>query len=202
MFPICLYFLLFISIFLHELGHYITSKVFRVPIYIFSIGNGPLVFSINFLETHFQLRLFPLSGYIYNDEYSFNKLLLLKKYIIILSGVLTNGLLFLISLALILKFDTNSLKYYILSINHSIYNVFINFTLENIHLAEQNLSYLFYSSKNIDILTLFMFINVILSISNLLPIPPFDGSEVWLCTIEELFLGFNFNKPYGNKQRF
>jgi len=199
MYLLCLYFVLFISIFLHEISHYITSKVFKVPVYIFSIGNGPLFISFNLFETHFQVRFFPLSGYIYSDENIFDELNLFKKYIIILSGIITNGLIFLISLIIILQFDFDSFKYYILSINHTIYSVFASFNLDSLHLAELNFNYLFYNSKNYDILTSFTFVNIILSISNLIPIPPFDGSKVWLCTMEHIFSSFKLNKSFSKK---
>lgn len=199
MYLLCLYFILFISIFLHEFSHYITSKIFKVPVYIFAIGNGPLFFSFNLLETHFQVRSFPLSGYIYSDENIFDELNLFKKYIIILSGIITNGLIFLISLILILQFDLHSFKYYILSIIHTIYSVLVSFTLDSFHLAELNFNYLFYNSKNYDILTSFTFVNIILSISNLIPIPPFDGSKVLLCTMEHIFSSFKLNKSFSKK---
>jgi len=199
MYLLCLYFMLLISIFLHELSHYITSKVFKVPVYIFSIGNGPLFFSFNLFETHFQVRFLPLSGFIYSDETVFDELYLFKKYIVILSGIITNGLLFLISLIIILQFDLDSLKYYILSINHTIYNVLTSFTLDSLHLAELNFHYLFYNSKNYDILTTFAFVNIILSISNLVPIPPFDGSKVLISTMEHIFSSFKLNKSFSKK---
>ena len=43
-----------------ELGQFIFGKVFKVTVYEFSIGNGPIIFSVNHKGTVYSLRLRPL----------------------------------------------------------------------------------------------------------------------------------------------
>ena len=56
-----------VLIFLHEFGHYITSKKFGAYVYEFSIGMGPKIFSFKRKKkndpTEYSLRLFPIGGY-------------------------------------------------------------------------------------------------------------------------------------------
>ncbi len=49
-------------IFIHELGHFITAKVFGVRVNEFSIFMGPELLSWGKGETKYTLRLFPLGG--------------------------------------------------------------------------------------------------------------------------------------------
>ena len=57
---------------IHELGHFIAAKIFKVYVFEFSIGFGPKLFSIKRKkgETYFSLRALPFGGYVslYNDE--------------------------------------------------------------------------------------------------------------------------------------
>lgn len=92
---------------LHELGHFIVSKIFKVYIYEFSIGIGPKIISWKGKETRYSIRLFPIGGYIYpasefmdppddflDVEIPENRYLerinKFKRIFIIISGVLTN----------------------------------------------------------------------------------------------------------------
>ncbi|MEY2673225.1 MAG: hypothetical protein RLZZ508_1102 [Actinomycetota bacterium] len=52
------------SIGLHEFGHFIPAKKFGVKVSEFAIGFGPTLFSRNFGETSFRLRLLPVGGFI------------------------------------------------------------------------------------------------------------------------------------------
>ena len=53
-------------ILIHELGHYIFARIFRVGIKEFSIGMGPKIFSKKSKKTgiSYSLRLFPIGGYV------------------------------------------------------------------------------------------------------------------------------------------
>lgn len=52
-----------IIISIHEFGHLITAKMFNVYVSEYSIGMGPLLWSKQFKETKFSIRLLPLGGY-------------------------------------------------------------------------------------------------------------------------------------------
>lgn len=114
-----LYLLLFIFclsvlIVIHELGHFLTAKAFKVYCFEFSVGMGPKLFSIKRKnqETAFTLRAIPFGGYvsmygeadqeqIENDERlkgvdpsrSLNNIKRWKRAIIMAAGVIMNMLL-------------------------------------------------------------------------------------------------------------
>lgn len=48
---------------IHELGHFLTAKLFGVRVNEFAIGMGPALFSRKWGETLYSLRLLPLGGY-------------------------------------------------------------------------------------------------------------------------------------------
>jgi len=52
------------SIALHELGHFIPAKIFKVKVTQFMVGFGPTLFSRKRGETEFGLKALPLGGYI------------------------------------------------------------------------------------------------------------------------------------------
>ncbi len=64
-----LYIVLAIVVFLfiitvHEFGHFITAKLFKVKVPEFSIGFGPVIFKKKKGDTSYSLRLLPIGGYV------------------------------------------------------------------------------------------------------------------------------------------
>ncbi|MDR0966634.1 MAG: RIP metalloprotease RseP [Myxococcales bacterium] len=57
-------FLLATLVLVHELGHYLAAKLFRVKVLTFSIGFGPKVLSFRWGETEYQIAALPLGGYV------------------------------------------------------------------------------------------------------------------------------------------
>ena len=55
-----------ITIFVHELGHFIFAKRAGIYVYEFALGMGPVIFKFNRKndETLYSLRLFPIGGYV------------------------------------------------------------------------------------------------------------------------------------------
>ena len=53
-----------ILIFVHELGHFIVAKLFKVKVEKFSLGFGPKVYSKQIGETEYMLSAFPLGGFV------------------------------------------------------------------------------------------------------------------------------------------
>ena len=49
---------------IHEFGHFITAKMFGVYCSNFSIGFGPKLFSYKGKETSYELRLWPIGGFV------------------------------------------------------------------------------------------------------------------------------------------
>ena len=53
-----------VLIFVHELGHFLFAKLFRVKVLKFSLGFGPKVLGKVIGETEYLLSAFPLGGYV------------------------------------------------------------------------------------------------------------------------------------------
>lgn len=59
---IIIYLVFVISIFVHELGHYIVAKKRNLKVKSFNVGHGPKIFEFKYRETNFILNLIPFSG--------------------------------------------------------------------------------------------------------------------------------------------
>lgn len=51
-------------IFVHEFGHFLWAKIFKVKVLKFSLGFGPKLVGFNYGETEYVLSAFPLGGYV------------------------------------------------------------------------------------------------------------------------------------------
>lgn len=96
----------------HEAGHLIAAKKCGVYVEEFSIGMGPLIFSIKGEEewdTMYSIRLLPVGGYcrLYGEDYeevgegSLNSLSPIKKIIVFASGAFMNLITAFIALLLL-----------------------------------------------------------------------------------------------------
>ncbi len=57
-------FILAFSITIHEFGHFLVAKLFKIPVEKFSIGYGPPLIRKQIGETDFRIAYFPLGGYV------------------------------------------------------------------------------------------------------------------------------------------
>ena len=70
-----------IIIFVHELGHFLVAKWSCIKINEFALGMGPKLFGFKKGETYYNIRLFPIGGFVdmdgeassSDDERAFNK---------------------------------------------------------------------------------------------------------------------------------
>src|SRR5215207_6181896 len=53
-----------ILVVVHELGHHLMAKWFRVPVEVFSVGFGPKLLAIRRGETEYRLSAIPFGGYV------------------------------------------------------------------------------------------------------------------------------------------
>lgn len=53
-----------IIIFIHELGHFIFAKAFKVKVHEFAMGMGPAILKFGKKDTKYSLRLFPVGGFV------------------------------------------------------------------------------------------------------------------------------------------
>ncbi len=51
-------------IMIHELGHFLTAKMFGVTVDEFALGMGPAIFKKEYKGTVYALRLFPIGGFV------------------------------------------------------------------------------------------------------------------------------------------
>ncbi|HEX3030641.1 MAG TPA: site-2 protease family protein, partial [Bacillota bacterium] len=51
-------------ILIHELGHFTVAKLTGIQVYEFSMGFGPKVVGVKYGETQYNLRVFPLGGFV------------------------------------------------------------------------------------------------------------------------------------------
>ncbi|MEG1990163.1 MAG: RIP metalloprotease RseP [Clostridia bacterium] len=85
----------------HEFGHFIAAKLFKIGVNEFSIGFGPKIFQKKIKETMYSLRWIPLGGYVVIDgegeesdkPNSFSKKNTLQKIIVLVMGVIFNLIL-------------------------------------------------------------------------------------------------------------
>ncbi len=91
-------------IIIHELGHFLVAKAFKVKVNEFSLFMGPKLFSFQKGETTYSLRLIPLGGYVKmegeeeesDDERAYNKKPVGVRSAIIAAGPIMNILIALI----------------------------------------------------------------------------------------------------------
>lgn len=110
--PILIAILFFgLIIFIHEFGHFIFAKLFKVKVNEFALGMGPTIFKIQGKETKYALRLFPIGGFVSmegedeesDEEGSFSKKPVWQRMIIVAAGAVFNLILGLIICAVILS---------------------------------------------------------------------------------------------------
>lgn len=61
-------FLLCFLVFIHELGHFLAAKAFKMKVPVFSIGLGPVLFKKKWGETEYRISLLPFGGYVQLNE--------------------------------------------------------------------------------------------------------------------------------------
>ncbi len=106
-----------ILILVHEAGHFLCARLFKVTVKEFAIGMGPKLVSYTSKKTDitYSLRLLPLGGFVSmvgedeenDDPHSLNKQKPWKRLIIMAAGAVTNitlGVLLMIILVLTPKF--------------------------------------------------------------------------------------------------
>ncbi len=98
---------------LHEFGHFLTAKLFRIQVNEYSIGMGPAILKKKLGETLYAWRLFPIGGYVAmegEDEDSenpraFNNQKAWKRFIVVAAGATVNILLGLLLVCVMLGAD-------------------------------------------------------------------------------------------------
>lgn len=90
-----------IIIMIHELGHFLSAKLFKIPVSEFAIGMGPEVFSYEGEKTKYTFRSIPVGGFVNIEgmeidddvENGFNKRNPFVRFVVLFAGVFMNFLL-------------------------------------------------------------------------------------------------------------
>ncbi len=106
-----------ILIFVHELGHYLMARLFKVKINEFSIGMGPKIFSKTSKKTQiaYSVRCFPIGGFVSmagedeesDDENALSKKPAWQKFFITVAGAAMNILVGIVAMTLLVAFSKN-----------------------------------------------------------------------------------------------
>jgi len=86
---------------IHEFGHFLFAKLFKMTVNEFSIGFGPKIFQKKYKGTIYSLRWIPLGGYVAiegeegesKDENAFSNKAPWKRIIVLVAGVVFNAIL-------------------------------------------------------------------------------------------------------------
>lgn len=90
--PYILTFLAILSsvVVMHEFGHYIAAKMFKIDVHQFALGFGPVLAEKQFKETSYQIRVFPIGGFIDPDKEQMKNISKWKSIVVSLGGPLIN----------------------------------------------------------------------------------------------------------------
>lgn len=103
---------------IHEFGHFLFCKLFKISTPSFSIGMGPIIFKKKIGETVFSLSALPIGGYVEiagneevgqgdqaqakrNDQHSFANKPYYQKLLVMIGGILFNTLFAYLALTLV-----------------------------------------------------------------------------------------------------
>ncbi len=116
-------------IFVHELGHFLTARMFGVKVHEFAIGMGPVIYSKQKGDTKYSVRIFPMGGFCSmegedcesEDEGSFSAKPRYAKLVVLAAGAAMNVILGFI---ICLVFVTST------SVGHGVASVTVDSVLE------------------------------------------------------------------------
>ena len=104
---------------IHEFGHFLFAKLFKMGVNEFSIGFGPKIVQKKYKETMYSLRCIPLGGYCAiegedgesDSKNSFGSKNVFQKVVVLVAGVTFNAILaVIIFLAIAFSFPTYTTK--------------------------------------------------------------------------------------------
>lgn len=194
-------FLLGFLIFIHELGHFLVAKLFKVKIKQFAIGFGPTIWKKQGKETSYEIKLIPMGGFVnmlgeeepVEDERAYNKKSIPQKIAILLAGGTVNiifGLLVCIIIASSILGLKNGIRFtgeFLGATFQGIGELFTGRIKADQLVGVVGISDMVVETNGLrDFLYLMAVISVSLGITNLLPFPPLDGGKIFLLLIEAI----------------
>lgn len=194
-------FLLGFLIFIHELGHFLVAKFFKVKIKQFAIGFGPTIWKKQGKETTYELRLIPMGGFVnmlgeeepVEDERAYNKKSIPQRICILLAGGLVNiifGLLVCTIVASSILGVKNGLIFtgeFLGATFEGIAQIFTGKVEAEQLVGVVGISDMVVETNGIrEFAYMLAVISVSLGVTNLLPFPPLDGGKILLLIIQAI----------------
>lgn len=191
-------FILTLVIVVHEFGHFIVAKYFKVKVLEFSIGMGTKIYS----KGIFSIRLLPLGGYVKLDEKTLEDISKIKQICIMIAGIIMNLILAYLCILMLNGFSPirafigliTTIKAYLVAIIHITSLKDFSGPI-GIHMAVVQTTSKLGMLKGTQLLVILISIN--LAIINLFPIPGLDGSRIYITLIK--MLGVKINKKIEEK---
>ena len=190
-----------ILVFIHEGGHFLVAKLFKIRVNEFAIGFGPKLFTKEKGETLYALRLIPLGGFVdlegeskpSDAEDSFSKASVPKRIAIVAAGGLVNIifgiLLYFLLLLTIMNFQSAILNTggYIGEVIRSIIQLFTAKINPDQLTGIVGISNIVVKTDGFkEYIYIISAISLSLGVTNLLPIPPLDGGKILIYIIEAI----------------
>lgn len=186
---------------IHEGGHFLVAKLFKIKVNEFSIGFGPTIFTKVKGETKYALRLIPLGGFVNmegeeersNVEGSFSEASIPKRILIVAAGAVVNIIFGLILYFILIssKIGLNNglmlTKNYCISVLDSLVQLFTGNVSVDQMVGIVGISDIVVSTSGLfEYLYIVSAISLSLGITNLLPLPPLDGGKILIYIIEAI----------------
>lgn len=97
-------------VFVHELGHFLAAKYFKMPVKSFSIGMGPKIFKKKWGETEYCISIIPFGGYvkIQGEEdkeipYGFLDRPIYQRFFVLIAGPIFNFIFAIMTFAFLIN---------------------------------------------------------------------------------------------------
>lgn len=187
---------------IHEGGHFLVAKLFKIKVNEFAIGFGPTIFTKEKGETKYALRLIPLGGFVSMEgeeersekEGSFSMASIPKRIAIVAAGGLVNIIFGVLLYYIISSIAFNSMYLGLIDTKDFIFSIFDSIRLlftGNITMDQMTgivgISDIVVNTNGImNYLYIMALISASLGITNLLPLPPLDGGKIVICLIEAI----------------
>lgn len=194
--------LLGVLVIIHEFAHMIVAKACKVKVLEFSIGFGPLLFKKEGKETTYSIRLIPLGGYVSmlgmdqkdcKVEGSYQNASIIQKVLILLAGSAIN-ILFGLIIYFILVYQATNLDIaleattrFTFSLFDSVKMLFTGAVTPDQLMGPIGITSLVNEATEFsEFIYLTALVSLSLGITNLIPIPPLDGSKIVIVLFEAI----------------
>ena len=194
--PLLLAVLIFgLMLVLHELGHFIIAKHYKIPVSEFAVGVGPTLFKKKIGETTYMINAIPMGGYNVIDDVELDKRPLKQKNVLFFMGAGFNFITAFIACVIAsIIVGNNPITEYVGYFTRTFQALFMLVTGQFGSDEMGGYGMMFSTMSNIltqptviqttaVFLRLFAVLSVYIGIFNLLPIYPLDGGRIIVDTV-------------------